>query len=187
MNMFEKIKRAKESTKRVNKEERELNELNERLSVQDVYYREMKSLLDGLSDLDKKYVHLSPALESPRNEDGSVDYSQMDKAYRKHLLGVKETIFAIYNFSRIPRMINDIAKHVEKDSRRLSKEDYLAIKKVIISQLDELEKLCNEDYDYVSGIKPFKDACDVVIRESEAEAEELKKKADDLKASKIFG
>lgn len=181
-----KVKSIQEERKDLKKQEAEIENLKERVSTQDVYYKEMKSLLDSLSDLDKKYVHLSPPLESPRSEDGSIDYSQMDKAYNKHLLGVKETVFAISCFSRIPRMINDVAKHVKKDSRRLSKEDYLAIRKVIISQLDELEKLCNDDYDYVSGIKSFKDTCDINLKEVDDELSKLVEKQSSIKNSNIF-
>lgn len=112
------------------------------------YLNTLKSKLDKLSDVEKKYVHLCPPLDAPRNEDGSIDYSRISTSYRRHLINFDDTILPVHAFCRIPSMLKEIIKGVKKDSRRLSKEDYLLIRKVIINQLDELESLCSTDYDY---------------------------------------
>lgn len=124
------------------------------------YMLELKSILDKLSDFDKKYVHLAPALGATRREDGSIDYSKMSTEYRRHLINFRETIYPIYHYSRIPRMLKDIARHVKKDNRRLDKKDFLVIREAINKQLDELEVLCCTDYDYKAGKEAAIAACD---------------------------
>lgn len=153
MGMFDVWKFNKE----VNEKRRELREREEELEMKEAEFQEhhscmmeLKSILESLGDFEEKYVGLCPTLDSPLKEDGSVDYSRMGEAYRKHLLELKETVFASYNLSRIPRTIREISRNVEKDNRRLDKKDLLEVRELINQQLDELESLCCDDYDSVS-------------------------------------
>lgn len=183
MGLFDKWKSNKDE---LNQKETELAMSEEQFKEHHAYLMEFKKLLEGLSDSDKKYAHLCPPLGASRNEDGSIDYSRMGTEYRRHLINFKETIYPIYHYSRIPRMLKDIARNVKKDNRRLDKKDFLAIRKLINQQLDELEALCCTDYDYEAEIQAIRDKCDNSLQEMKEELNQLEKNVEKIKDSSIF-
>lgn len=56
-----------------------------------------------------------------------------------------------------PSILADIRRSVSKDSRRLSKVDFMKIRKEIELELSKIEKLCNTDYDYEKAIAESKE------------------------------
>ena len=160
----------------------ELQMTEQELKEHEAYLDEFKSILDGLNDLEKKYAHLCPNLGTPRKEDGSIDYSKMGLEYKKHLMNFKATIHPIHSYSLIPSVLNDVSKGLKRDSRRIDKKDFLAIREIINQKLDEIESMCCSDYDYDAAIKANQERCDASLKEMEQELDNLEK----LRESKIF-
>ena len=94
------------------------------------YLDNMKSLIDKLTDIEKKYIHLSPSLQSPRivgtNE---IDYANMPVAYRRHLSNIRETLLPIVTLTRLPAALNNINKQLTRTDKLLDKEDFDFLKK----------------------------------------------------------
>lgn len=184
MGIFDKLKNNKSDEIKNKKSEVRMSEAQ--LEGHSCYVNDLKSIIDGLSDFEKKYAHLCPPLGAPRTEDGLIDYSNMGVAYRRHLINFNDTIFAIKHYSRIPSLIKEISRYVSKDNRRLDKNDFLAIRKCINDQLDELENLCSTSYDYKAGIESVKKKCDKSLNEVKDELNQLEKNVNSLTDSNIF-
>lgn len=168
MGMFDRWK----SNREMNEKKKELEKQEKELAIKEAefqeqlsYMMELKTLLESLSDFEEKYTYLCEPLDSPRKEDGSVDYSKMGIAYRRHLLNFSETIFPSYNLFRVPSMIEEISENVKKDNRRLDKKDFLEVRKLINQQLDGLEALCSEGYDYKAIMHNVGDGFDNSMQE----------------------
>lgn len=106
----------------------------------------------------------------------------MGLEYKKHLMNFKATIHPIHSYSLIPSILNDVSKGLRRDSRRIDKKDFLAIREIINQKLDEIESMCSSDYDYDAAIKANQERCSESLKEVEQELDNLEK----LRESKIF-